>query len=176
MPNLAITRGAMMCDDFILFTGLLVIFAMLYIVHGMSVFARDYMANWKTNRADLRQPWKLVTLTIGTTWLLYGAIHYDIPDWDIGVSMIMASLTYVAAPWCARAVISLKWPLFAGVIIMSWFAVDGAYNLWHTVIGNPTFREANFMASGSLFWLCGFIWLARGSLHDIFAGRALLRY
>lgn len=164
-----------MTDQFNLDTLLLCSFAMLYILHGFAVFIRDFRTDWASHRRDLLQPWKLVTLAIGTGWLLWGARTFDILDWDVGVSLIMAGLTYLTAPWCARAVISLRWPLFAGVVITCWFTVDGSYSLWHNIVGNPAYRLANFPASQALFWLCGFIWLPRGSLCDLLSGRAQLR-
>lgn len=142
-------------------------FFMLYVLHGARVFLSDYRENWHAYRIDLMQRWKLVTLALGTTWLLWGALTLHIDDWDVGVSLIMAGLTYVCAPWCARAVIGRRWRLFAGVIVTCWFCVDGSYNLWHNLVGNITYRDANFPASLSLFWLCAFIWMPFGSVRDI---------
>jgi len=148
-------------------------FFMLYALHGFAVFVKDYRAHLTDNLAEIRRPWKLATLAAGTAWLLYGALFYHIDDWDIGVSLIMASTTYVAAPWCARALVSRRWDLAAGVIVLCWFCVDGSYNLWHNLVGNRIFRDANFPASLSLFWLCGFIWMPCGSLREICTSRAV---
>lgn len=163
-----------MLDDFNFETMLVSTFFMLYVLHGFTVFVKDYRAYLADNLAELRRPWKLATLAVGTAWLLYGAIFYHIDDWDVGVSLIMASLTYVASPWCARALVRRRWDLAAGVIVTCWFCVDGSYNLWHNLVGNQTFRVANFPASMSLFWLCGFIWLPCGSLREIVAFRGEL--
>jgi hypothetical protein len=162
-------------DEFNGSTLLLSTFAMLYIIHGVSVFVADFRSDWEANMRELRRPWKLVTLAAGFSWLLYGALFYNISDWDVGVSIIMAAIAYVAAPWCARAVIQRKWALWSGVLIMCWFGVDGSYVLWHNLVGNQAYRAANFPASMSLFWLCGFIWLPRGSLREIISCRAALR-
>jgi hypothetical protein len=162
-------------DEFNIQTMTLSAFAMGFVIYGFIVFFKDYTANWPDNRADLLQPWKLVTLAIGLSWLLYGALNYDIADWDVGVSLIMAGLTYLSAPWCVRAIIGRRWKMIAGVIIMSWFAVDGSYSLWHNFVGNTMYRDANLPASESLFWLSAFIWLPRGSLKDIITFRARLR-
>lgn len=150
-------------------------FAVCYVIYGMIVFGKDISGHWNENAADLRQPWKLSALAIGLSWLLYGALNYGIQDWDVGVSIIMAALTYVSAPWCVRAIIGRRWSLIAGLIVMPWFAIDGSYLLWHTLAGNEMLREANFPASAALYWLCGFIWLPRGSLKDIISCRAQLR-
>lgn len=163
------------CSEFDIQTMLGATFAMSFVIYGMIVFCKDIAANWPENRADMLQPWKLVTLTIGTSWLIYGALFYDIADWDIGVSLVMAGLTYLSAPWCARAIIGRRWKMIAGVIIMTWFTVDGSYVLWHNIVGNTMYREANFPASSALYWLCAFIWLPRGSLREIISCRAQLR-
>ena len=31
---------------------------------------------------ELRRPWKLFSLGVGMGWLLYGALFYEIGDWD----------------------------------------------------------------------------------------------
>ena len=156
-----------MCDELNFHTELLSIFALGFALIGTKVFVQDFRANWPTNRAELLQPWKLVTLAIGTSWLLYGAITYRFADWDIGASLIMAGITYLVSPWCARAVFYREWHKMAGVIVMSWWAVDGSYAVWHTLAGNAMMRDANLPASGALFWLCGFIWLPQGTLRNI---------
>ena len=42
--------------------------------------------------ADYARLWKLATLLIAS------CCHYDAPDWDIPISVIMAVLAYLAAP------------------------------------------------------------------------------
>lgn len=120
---------------------------------------------------ELARPWKLVTLALGLAWLIHGALTLNIPDWDVGVSLIMAGLTYLSAPWSARVVMRRRWRLLPLALFFWWLAVDGAYLAWHGWMGNPTFREANFIASSALYWLCGFIWLPRASLREILSGR-----
>ena len=63
-------------------------------------FTPEYQ--WLPNKAywhELFRPWKLFSLACGLGWLIYGALNYDIGDWDIGVSVIMAVLTYLLTPW-----------------------------------------------------------------------------
>lgn len=116
---------------------------------------------------ELRRPWKLVTFAIGLSWLIYGALFYEIGDWDVGVSLIMAGLTYLTAAPSARALWLRKWRKLPLILFWYWFAVDGSYLLWHTALGNPIYREANFYASSALYWLCGFIWFPRCSLAEL---------
>ena len=43
-------------------------------------------------------PWKLFTLFVGTILMIVGGAHYEFSDWDAGVSVVMAFLTYLTAP------------------------------------------------------------------------------
>jgi hypothetical protein len=49
--------------------------------------------------SELDRPCKLASLAVGMEWLLFGAINYEISDWDVGISLIMGGLTYLCAPW-----------------------------------------------------------------------------
>lgn len=122
---------------------------------------------------DLLRPWKLLTLTIGMGWLLFGAVTYGISDWDIGISLLMGSLTYLSAPWSIRVIIySIRyrnryWQLWIVLALsLSLFVIDGSYYLYHTIIGNQMLRIENLYASSALYFLSGTIWMYQGSLHD----------
>lgn len=164
-----------MCDEYNIQTLITSTFAVGFIIHGFVVFFKDYTANMADYCSELARPWKLATLAAGLSWLLFGALTYGFQDWDVGVSLIMAGLTYISAPWCVRKIMNRRWSMIVGVIIMSWFSIDGAYALWHNFVGNEMIRDANFPASAALYWLCGFILLPRGSLKDICSRRAQLR-
>jgi hypothetical protein len=117
------------------------------------------------------RPWKLVTLILGATLLILGSFYYTAPDWDIPISIIMAIFTYIFAPWSMRVLLERRWRLWPLVFFFTWFSVDGCYAIyWH--FKNPValgqMREANFPASLTLFLICGFIWLYRGSLKQFF--------
>lgn len=115
------------------------------------------------------RPWKLTTLTIGLVLLLVGADYYNAPDWDYPISFIMATLTYLTAPWSARMLVTRTWKMMPLALVFYYVAVDGGYWLyWHTVRpGALVMREANFYASSCLYWLCGFIWLHNGPLREL---------
>jgi len=115
-------------------------------------------------------PWKLATLAIGIALLIIGSFYYRIPDWDVPVSLIMAVLTYLTAPWSMRVVLERQWKMLPGMLLATWFSVDGCYWLyWHYM--DPAtlevMRSANFPASLALYGLCGGIWLYRGSVRQL---------
>jgi hypothetical protein len=116
---------------------------------------------------EFLRPWKLVTFSIGMCWLLYGATHYAIPDWDVGVSIVMGVLSYTTAPRVVRVLISWQYKRYPAALLFYWFSVDGCYWLYHALMGNQMFREANFYASSTLYFLCGFIWLHNGPLRTL---------
>jgi hypothetical protein len=123
------------------------------------------------NLTEFRRPWKLCTLAIGISLLIFGAFYYRAPDWDIPISFIMAMLAYLTAPWSIRIIVERTWRLWPAMLFATWFSVDGCYWIyWH--FKNPValelMREANFFASLSLYGMCGVIWLYRGSLRELY--------
>ncbi len=107
------------------------------------------------------------------SWLLYGAIFYNIQDWDIGVTVLMGGLTYLMAPWSVYIILSATryrpkfWYLhIVTALIAALFVVDWAYMAYHTIVGNQTFRDANFYASAPLYFMAGAVWLYRGSVKE----------
>jgi hypothetical protein len=116
------------------------------------------------------RPWKLVTLFIGTALLIAGSYYTPAPDWDIPISLIMALVTYLAAPWSVRVIYELKWRLWPAMMLATWFAVDGSYALyWHfkDPVALELMRAANFPPSLSLYALCGMIWFYRGGMRQM---------
>ncbi len=137
---------------------------------------REAAAEW---RRELLRPWKLVTLAVGIALLVLGSFHYRAPDWDVPISFIMAILAYLTAPWSLRVIVERRWRMFPGMLLATWFTVDGCYWLYWRLkdpLALEMMRDANFFASLALYGMCGIIWLYRGSLHHM-AGdaRSLLR-
>ena len=123
---------------------------------------------------ELRRPWKLATFGIGMLWLIYGALCYDICDWDVGISLIMGGFTYIFAPWSVRTIYnSLRfrhgaWTLHAvAALVPAVFTVDWVYWLYHSAAGNQMLRWENFKVSMALYYICGIVWWYRGSLTDL---------
>ncbi len=107
-------------------------------------------------------------------WLLYGALVYDISDWDVGISLIMGGLTYVCAPWSLSILINAaryrprRWPLhLVAALVPALVAVDWSYWLYHSAMGNRMLRWENFKVSSALYFICGSLWYYRGSLRDL---------
>jgi hypothetical protein len=104
--------------------------------------------------------------------LVLGAFYYEAPDWDIPISLIMAVLAYLCAPWSLRVIVERRWRHWPAMLFLTWFTVDGSYWLyWH--FKNPValehMRDANFLASLSLYGICGLIWFYRGSLRQMYS-------
>lgn len=115
--------------------------------------------------------WKIFTLALGITLLILGSFYYEAPNWDIPISLIMATLTYLTAPWSLRVIVERRWPLWLAMLFATWFTIDGSYWLYRHFKNPLAFdlmREANFFASLSLYGICGVLWLCRGSLKNYF--------
>ena len=122
---------------------------------------------------ELARPWKLFSFACAMGWLLFGALNFGIQDWDVGVTLIMGGLTYLLAPWSVYIILSAiryrpaHWYLHvAAAFIAALFVVDWVYMLYHHMVGNQTYRGANFNASMPLYFLAGTVWLYRGSLKE----------
>lgn len=114
---------------------------------------------------ELLRPWKLITLGFGMSWLLHGAITNQFPDWDIGLSLLMGLYAYIVAPWCVRTLWQGQWSRLWLVALAFWFGVDGLYMWYLPPEASLPMRDANFVASSGLFWLCGVLWSLDGDYH-----------
>ena len=116
------------------------------------------------------RPWKLMTLSLGVALLILGSFYYQAPDWDIPISLIMAILAYLTAPWSLRVILERRWKLWPAMLLATWFTIDGSYWLyWNfkSPIVLDLMRGANFLPSLALYGMCGMIWLYRGSLRQL---------
>ena len=121
---------------------------------------------------EYARPWKLVTLALGIALLVIGSFYYEAPDWDVPISLIMAILAYLAAPWSLRVVVQRRWRLWPAMLLVTWITVDGSYWLyWHfkSPVALEHMRDANFFASLCLYAICGLVWFYRGSLRQLYA-------
>jgi hypothetical protein len=118
---------------------------------------------------ELLRPWKLATFTAGLALLIVGARTYQYPDWDVGISVLMATLTYLTAPWATRVIWTGRWRMTPLAAFWAWLSVDGVCWWWNAGSVTNMMRDANALASLPLYGLCGAIWLYRGSLKDMAA-------
>lgn len=115
----------------------------------------------------LIQPWKLASLALGLGLLIAGAQYYRFSDWDVGISVIMALLTYLTAPFAVRTILRRNWKALPLALLLAWLTIDGSYMLYHTALGHQTLRDANVLASTPLYLMMGCIWLWNGSLREL---------
>lgn len=120
--------------------------------------------------SEYLRPWKLFTLAIGLALLVFGAFHYNQPDWDVGISFVMGLLAYFTAPWGIIVLKAKRRKLIPLALLAYWFTVDGSYVLYNAWVGRPVWPElrvANFFASSMLYLLCGVIWLPRMPFREV---------
>jgi hypothetical protein len=119
------------------------------------------------------RPWKLLTLSAGVGLLVLGACLLDFPDWDIPVSIIMASMAYVFAPWTACVLLQRQWRLAPWALMAAWATVDGSYWLyWRTVNPEALFmRPFQWPLSLFLFAMCGALWCYQGAFREMVDAR-----
>ena len=127
----------------------------------------------------LFRSWKLFTLFLGIALLILGSLYYAVPHWDIPISLIMATLAYLAAPWSLRVIVERRWRLWPAMLIATWFTVDGSFWMYWR-FRNPAIlelmREANVPVALAAYGICGVIWFYRGSLRELWSERdGLLR-
>lgn len=105
--------------------------------------------------------WKNTTFLIGLAWLIYGAMYFRYPDWDIPVSLLMAGFTYWSADKFVLA-IRKKDPM--RVLLWStaaWWSIDGVYWIYWTIVdSSAAMRAGQWPMSACLYLLCGMTWTA----------------
>jgi len=119
---------------------------------------------------ECQRPWKLATFTIGLGLLIAGSFVYNAQDWDIPVSVIMASFTYLTAGWSMHAMVERRWRDWPLMIFFAWWCVDGCYALYWGIMDSEALafmRDVNWPASLSLYAMCGLVWYWNGPLKDI---------
>ena len=102
---------------------------------------------------------KNITFAVGLSWLLYGALTYQIVDWDVGVSLLMAGFTYVSADWVVGVVRRLEYRHWLKAAFIAWFSVSGCYTAYWLLRGHPErMVQGQWMTSLCLYLMCGVIW------------------
>ncbi len=103
-------------------------------------------------------PWRLLSLYLGTGLLCIGADIYQMPDWDAGVSFLMAILCYLTAPWAVHVLRNREWKHIVLAVFLSILTVDISYNLYNGFLEREHYPVENFLASMPLYWLMGVFW------------------
>ena len=119
--------------------------------------------------SEYLRPWKLATLGAGIALLLVGARYAPMPDWDPGISFVMAGLAYAFAPWTLGVFAERRWRLAPLALLASWVTIDGSYWLyWHYV--NPVvlvMRARQWPLSLLLYASCGGLWYFQGTFREL---------
>lgn len=116
---------------------------------------------------NLFKPWKLIALAIGIGILIVGSVYEDLPDWDIGISIIMAGLTFLTAPYVCLVIRNASFCHLPLAMFLAWFSIDGSYWLYNSLMGNIMVRDANFYCSAPLYFICGLLWSLDWNENDI---------
>ena len=115
---------------------------------------------------------KNITFAIGLGWLLFGAVFYDLQDWDVGVSLVMAFCTYFTAEWVIGVIRRREYRQWFKAAFLVWFSVQGSYAAYWLLVGHPEkMVERQWVTSLCLYLLCGFIWTALPMLQEALAQR-----
>jgi hypothetical protein len=120
--------------------------------------------------SEYLRPWKLVSLACGVALIIAGAHWSTLPDWDVPVSLIMASITYFTAPCSLRVVLEQRWKQCPIAMFWTLVSVDGSYAIyWHfkDPVALEQLRAANAAASLALYGMCAVVWLHRGPLKQL---------
>ena len=91
--------------------------------------------------SDYARPWKISTLLVGIALLIAVAFYYDAPDWDVPISLIMAFLAYLTAPWSMHVLVERRWKHWPAMLLATHDGDDvqgrrGEYQLPHNVVAN----------------------------------------
>lgn len=121
-------------------------------------------------RRELSRPWKLFTLAIGLGLLLVGAFWHGAPDWDVGISLLMALVAYATAPVAIRILRYRQWRRLPLAAFLIWFGVDGCYAAYWYIVDPwalAQMRSGQWSTSLCLYLLCGVIWIHEGDLRSL---------
>jgi len=112
----------------------------------------------------------LVTFVVGLGLLIAGSFFYGAPDWDVSISIVMATFTYLTAGWSMHVILERRWRMWPLMLLVTWWCIDGCYAIYWSKV-NPQaldfMRSANWPASLSLYWICGLVWYWNGTLRAL---------
>ncbi len=101
------------------------------------------------------------TFAVGFAFLIYGALNFQIQDWDVGVSLCMAFCTYATADWTINVFRRSEYKRYPLAFFFIWFSVDLSYTIYWTLVDESRMlRGAQWLPSLMMYLLCGVIWQA----------------
>lgn len=116
--------------------------------------------------------WKIVFLSLGLSALIVGSFLAKMVDWDIGISVIMAMMTYFFSSISGTIFLSFYFKslkkkyilLYLILAIFLWIiSVDISYILYSQYMHHVYYRGTNFLASTALYFICALMLSYRGS-------------
>jgi hypothetical protein len=113
----------------------------------------------RTNPTRTSFKLKLLSFLAGLGLLIAGSLWLDFPDWDTGISILMAISTFATAQWSTSVFWERRWKSLVLAAFWTWLSVDGSYwAYWSYVNPAVMIREGQWLASLCLYALCGVIW------------------
>lgn len=108
----------------------------------------------------LLRPWKVGTFVLATAALAGMAPYTGDPTWDYADSVIMATLTFLTAPWALRVLWRREgWTMLPALV--AWYVSASLsydlYLLWRDGY-YPVLWFENLVCSGFLYLCGGLIW------------------
>lgn len=113
------------------------------------------------------RPWKLTTFLCGTTFFVWGAYHWSLPTWDVGVSLLMSVCCYLLAPSIVKRLIRgmhARGAQRAGDLALAtallYFTASGTYEIYNTLrLGeHPVTYWYNLAFSVPVTIIAGTLW------------------
>lgn len=118
--------------------------------------------------------WKLIGLFLVISSLIIGSLLFELPDWDISISIIMPVFTYFLSPISLWLFLNLKDKRFLGKslcimisLFLCWFSIDFIYCYYNDYYHHHYYRESNFFASFILYWLSAFFLAYCGTFKEL---------
>lgn len=116
-----------------------------------------------------------MTFLLGTAFFVWGALHWDLATWDVGVSFLMSILCYLLAPWAVGLGLDAvrrrprNWGfrlLVAAAVV--YLVGSGSYEVYNTIrMGrHPITYWENLFFSVPVTVMAGLVWRWNGSVAD----------
>lgn len=101
----------------------------------------------------------------GLIILISTGVYENLPDWSVGLSLIMGGATIATAPTAVKWIREQSEYCIFG-ISTSVFVSDFLYQIYNVLAHNPVLRYENFMVSFPLYWIVGIIMYYLDLLED----------